>query len=124
MARKKKISKDYCRDTCRSLCCRDLAISITRPRRRDEIDDLKWQLHFDTVRVFIRNHRWYLLVSGRCMYLNTRNRCTIYDRRPEVCRKHNPPDCEAFGEYYDVMFTVPEALEAYLKNGGKKAQRL
>jgi Fe-S-cluster containining protein len=99
---------------CESLCCKDLAVMITRPRSRAEIDELKWQLHFDTVRVFIRNHRWHLLTKGRCIYLSPENLCTIYDCRSEICREHQPPNCERYGEYYDVMIETPEELEAHL----------
>jgi Fe-S-cluster containining protein len=77
-------------------------------------------LQFDTVRVYLRNKRWYMLVNGRCIYLGRDNKCKIYDRRPERCRRHNPPGCERFGRYYDVMLNTPEDLENYL---GKEKQQ-
>jgi Fe-S-cluster containining protein len=110
-------------EKCPALCCKDLSIRILRPRTKAEIEDLKWQLQFDTVRIYIRNGRWYQLVKGRCMYLGDDNRCTIYAERPEMCRKHNPPDCEFFGRFYDVMIETPGDLEAYLARPRKKTQR-
>ena len=88
---------------------------IGKPANRAEIEDLKWQLHFDTVKVYVLNKRWYQLVEGRCIYLNKQNRCEIYENRPEKCRKHNPPNCELYGDYYDVMFETPDDLERYFK---------
>jgi len=99
---------------CPSICCKDLAIEISRPRSKHDIEELKWQLHFDTVRVFIAKRRWHLLVKGTCMYLGPDGLCTIYERRPAKCREHNPPDCERFGQYWDVMISTPEELKRYL----------
>ncbi len=85
---------------------------------------MKWYLHFDTVNIFIRNHRWFILILGsRCMYLNDKNLCDKYDERMDVCREHNPPECEMFGDFYDVMMTVPEDLDAYLNKSKKKKTR-
>ena len=108
---------------CPGLCCRDLNMLIGSPRTKDEIEDLLWQIQFDTVRVYIRNRRWYLLVKGKCMYLDENNRCMIYDKRPEKCRKHMPPDCERYGKFWDVMFNTPQELEAYLKKRKQAAKR-
>ena len=106
---------------CPALCCKNLSIRILRPRTRVEIEDLKWQLQFDTVRVYIRNNRWYQLVEGRCIYQAKDNRCRVYPMRPDVCRRHNPPDCEFFGKYYDVMIDTPDQLETHLARSRRKA---
>jgi Fe-S-cluster containining protein len=100
-------------EKCGSLCCRNLAMIIGRPKSKKELQDLKWQLHFDTVRVYISGKKWYLMVDGKCRYLGLNNRCKCYDVRPAVCRKHNPPHCEYYGRFYDVMLQTPEELEAY-----------
>jgi Fe-S-cluster containining protein len=100
--------------TCPSLCCRNLSMMIYRPENRAEVEDLKWQLRFDTVKIYIRNNRWYQLIQGKCMYLGDDGRCTEYKGRPNKCRRHNPPDCEFFGRFYDVMISTPDELEAYL----------
>jgi Fe-S-cluster containining protein len=108
---------------CPSLCCKNLSIGILRPYTRKEIEELKWQLQFDTVRVYVRNSRWYQLVEGRCIYLGEDNYCTRYDDRPDKCRDHNPPDCEFFGEFYDVMISTPEELEAHLASKRRKSRK-
>ena len=122
----KKTSKEVC-SHCPSLCCKNLSMMIYRPENRSEVEDLKWQLRFDTVKVYIRNHRWYQLIEGRCMYLAEDGSCLEYDGRPNKCRRHNPPDCEFFGSFYDVMIETPEELEAYLESRrrrGKAAKRI
>ena len=94
---------------------------ILKPTTKKEIDDLKWHLYFDTVKVYILHRCWHLLIKGRCRYLRRNNLCSIYERRPSTCRRHNPPDCERFADFYDVMLSTPEELEEYLK--GKKKVR-
>ena len=111
--RNRRARNDVCLK-CPSICCRDLAIFVHRPRTKSDIDDMKWYLQYDTVSVAIRHHRWYLVVAGKCIYLDDHNLCTIYDRRPERCRRHRPPDCERFGAWYDTLITTPEELDAYL----------
>ena len=115
----KETSNEIC-SQCPSLCCKNLSMMIYRPENRAEVEDLKWQLRFDTVRVYIRNHRWYQLIEGRCMYLGEDGRCMEYQGRPNKCRRHNPPDCEFFGQFYDVTIETPEELEEYLNSRRKR----
>lgn len=107
---------------CPAICCHDLSITILRPVTRHEINELRWHLHYDTVGVYIRNRKWHVVVKGKCSYLDDNNMCTIYERRPDKCRVHMPPNCERYERWYDEMFTTPEELEAYLKRSRKKKQ--
>ncbi|MDP8289495.1 MAG: YkgJ family cysteine cluster protein [Candidatus Susulua stagnicola] len=114
----KQTSKKECME-CGAICCENLAMIIGRPENKKEIEDLRWQLHFDTVKVYIHHRRWYLWVKGKCMYLTRNRRCKIYDQRPEKCRQHNPPDCEHFGDFYDILISTPDELDQYLKSKKK-----
>ncbi len=91
---------------------------ITKPKTETDVQELRWEVRFDTVSIFIRKHKWYLHVKGRCMYLTADNLCSIYDKRPRRCRQHNPPDCERCGPWYDVLITTPEELDEYLSERG------
>ena len=112
----------YCKK-CSAVCCKNLAMEIGRPLNKSEIEDLKWQLHFDTVKVYLHKRRWYQLVEGTCRYLSKQDRCTIYETRPDKCREHNPPECEFFGKYYDTIFHNPEELVDYLKHKKSRKQK-
>ncbi len=118
MKKKKKTTVDMCSD-CPAICCHDLALMITKPKSKEEISELKWEIMYDTVNVCIRNHKWYTLIKGRCIYLDKNNLCSNYNNRPGRCRRHNPPDCERYGGWYDVMISSPEELDDYLKNRKK-----
>lgn len=114
--RKKKKARcalKVCRN-CPALCCHGLVMPINKPRAADDIFELKWKLQYETVRVYVRSHRWYLLIEGRCTCLTRDNLCRIYAKRPRRCREHNPPECERYGKFYDALITTPEELEAYL----------
>ena len=107
---------------CPAFCCHDLVMPILKPRTRDDVDELKWKLQYDTVSVFIANRRWNLQIKGRCIYLTDDYLCSIYERRPDRCRRHSPSECERTGSYYDVKLSTPEELEAHLARQ-KRARR-
>ncbi|MBN2482806.1 MAG: YkgJ family cysteine cluster protein [Candidatus Omnitrophica bacterium] len=106
--------------TCAALCCRNLAIQIYRPVTKTEIEDLKWQLQFEKVKVFIRHRRWYQLIESDCMYLTKDNRCAIYEQRPSRCRRYTQAECEHHGPFYEILLSTPQALDAYLEEIRKK----
>lgn len=112
-SRRTKCTLDVC-DDCPALCCHDLVMPIEKPKTEEDVSELKWELQYDTIRVFIRSHRWYRIIKGRCMYLDESNLCRIYATRPKRCREHNPPQCERFGDFYEAMISTPQELEAYL----------
>lgn len=114
----KKESSTKC-NGCSADCCHDLSFAITRPRTKYEKEKLRWYLHFDTVKIFIRNKRWYALIKGKCTYLDKNNQCTIYSERPDICREHMPPQCERYGKWYDKMISSPEELDRYLNKNKK-----
>ncbi len=118
MKRKNKIEKDIenknlCK-ACKAPCCRGITMLITKPRTKTEINELTQYLHFDTASVFIRNSKWYLMFDGKCIYLSGNNLCKKYTKRPPRCRRHNPPACERFEQWYDVLISTPEEFQDYL----------
>ncbi len=108
---------------CEAPCCTDLAMMITKPRNKTEIGELEWYLHFDTVTIYIRNYRWYLQIKGKCIYLGRNNLCKKYNKRSGKCRRHQPPDCERYGEWYDVLISNPDRLRQYLNKEGRRPRR-
>ena len=115
-ASRSKKQKNLC-DGCPAICCHDLAMMIEKPKTFGDIDTVSWYLHFDTVSIFIRSKKWYLLIKGKCIYLSDDYKCTIYQDRPDRCRRHHPDECERHGHYHDVVISTPDELLDYL---GKK----
>ncbi len=110
----KEDNGDVCM-TCDAPCCRDITMLITKPKTKTDINELMQYLHFDTAKVFIRSSKWYLMFDGKCIYLSRKNMCKKYTKRPARCRRHNPPGCERFADYYDVLISTPEEFEDYLE---------
>jgi Fe-S-cluster containining protein len=119
-------SKDLCND-CPALCCKSLVMTIPKPRTKSDVEDLEWQVRFNNVCIYIHHTRWHLMVEGQCMYLSKDNLCTIYKARPKKCRNHNPPYCERYDTWHDVLISNPEELREYLakekQNKIKKKKR-
>ncbi|VAX21271.1 hypothetical protein MNBD_NITROSPINAE01-1303 [hydrothermal vent metagenome] len=118
-----KMTVDGCQG-CPGKCCSDLEEQIIKPRTKADIENLKWQLHFENTHVFIRNKRWYQLTLGKCMYLADDFHCTIYEDRPEVCRSHMPPECEHYGEIYDVILRTPEDFMAHIVKEDRRKKKI
>lgn len=108
---------------CPATCCHNLSITILKPNNKHEEQELLWHLNYDTVKVYIQNKRWHVYVKGRCMYLNDKNLCSIYEGRFDKCRNHMPPSCERFTKWYDKMFTTREELEKYFDAERRKRSR-
>lgn len=116
------VNNPLCAD-CPALCCHGLVIPIDKPRTKADVEELKWHVQYDTVSAFIRSSRWNLMVDGRCQYLDEQNLCTRYEDRPDRCRRHNPPDCERYGPYFDLMLKTPEDVERYFARERARKRR-
>lgn len=114
--------KETC-EGCPALCCKGLEKEITSPKTKLDRENLVWQLHFVNTKFFIRSRKWYELSLGDCRYLDANNLCTVYERRPDVCRNHNPPECERFGDIFDVMFDTPEDLLKHFQKAKDKRKK-
>ena len=108
---------------CPALCCNGLEEAIIRPTTHQDVENLKWELYFVNTRVFIRAKRWYKMTMGQCRYLGEDNRCSNYENRPQICRDHNPPNCEYHGDIYDVMFQTPDELQVFIDKEKKARKR-
>lgn len=48
--------------------------------------------NIDQKYITIVNDKPYYILKGRCMYLNEKNECSIYENRPGFCRDIIPGD--------------------------------
>jgi len=103
---------------CPALCCRYVAIEIQAPSAKEEFDHIRWYLLHRDVQVFIDHEGgWFVEFVTPCEELDADNRCSVYDRRPEICRSHgNPPEvCEMQGTPYVELFHTPEEFDDFLR---------
>lgn len=86
-----------CMEECGARCCRYITILLPPPRRRAELDEWSWFLAHENVSIYFSGGRWHMEVRTPCRYLDERNACTIYERRPDVCRIYSLDSCEYTG---------------------------
>jgi len=107
---------------CGAKCCRYITVEIEKPRKKVDVDEIRWFLAHENIEVFIDEGQWYLQVYNRCKHLTRNNRCRIYDRRFDVCRDYDTATCEASdGEDDAISFRTTEEFDEY--RARKKAKR-
>jgi len=104
-------------DNCNGLCCRYFALPIDTPKDKGDYDDIRWFLCHKNVTVFVEHGDWYINIKNKCRHLCKDNRCTIYDKRPRICRGYRHSTCDYVeGEYdYEMHFTNDKEMEEYIK---------
>jgi len=100
---------------CDAFCCKYLALEIDKPTTKNDFENIRWYISHQKTSVFIQEGTWYLKVGNRCKYLDNTNRCKIYEKRPAICRKHNPRECEYHDRNAIREIKTFKQLERYLK---------
>ncbi len=118
MAKKKKKKKSNLCKKCTGMCCRYVALPIETPEDKEDYDDIRWYLAHKDITVFVEDGDWYVNFKTTCRHLSTEDyKCTIYEKRPKICRKYKADDCDFIdGEYdYDLHFTNDKQMEEYIR---------
>ena len=112
MAKKKLCGK------CTGLCCRYFALPIETPEDRQDYDDIRWYLCHEGITVFVEDGDWYISIKSKCKYLTDDYKCTIYNKRPKICRTYTTKVCDFIeGEYdYELYLKDDKQIEEYIKN--------
>ena len=117
---------DIC-SQCGAKCCQYFCFENDEPETFEQFEDVRWFLCHEGVTVHIDEGDWYIAIANRCRMLDDRNRCTIYEDRPLICRSYSPENCDhTSGNYdYDEEFLTPEDLERYARKtlGDRKYER-
>jgi Fe-S-cluster containining protein len=111
---------------CTALCCRYFALELDTPEDAADFDALRWYLLHGTSWLWVEDGDWYLQVDQPCRYLGNGNECTIYDKRPEICRDYGLPEkrehpddplCDYFAqaEHHDLEFRDIPEFDAYVE---------
>ena len=108
---------------CNQECCRSVVVEIDEPETEREWDDIRWQVAHKNVNVFLDNDDdWCIEFFTDCEQLDENGRGKIYEKRPRMCRDHDPESCEVNGDgrYYKLIFRSIEDVEKYLKEHPEK----
>lgn len=76
-------------------CCRYIALQIDKPKTEEDYDHILWFLLHENVHVYVDwEDDWLLEFATPCKMLDKKTRlCTIYNRRPQICRSHRQSEC-------------------------------
>jgi len=80
--RKPPVRKGECKDNC-ARCCSILQFIVFKPTNDEEIS---WDLRDCKIKP-ISEGKFLITIEKPCKHLQG-TRCTIYDKRPDVCRKY------------------------------------
>lgn len=116
-------SKDC--NNCKALCCRSVSVEIDRPTTKADWENIKWLVAHKNINVYKDfDSDWLVEFFTDCDFLTKDNKCSIYNKRMQICKKHSPQDCENHvkGDYYKIIFRKLADVESYLeqKNKNKK----
>jgi len=118
-----KVPGDNPCNGCPALCCKFVAVELDEPDCETDWDEIKWMLCHENITVYKDNDGdWLVEFATRCKMLDEKDNCKIYDKRPQLCRDHDPESCVRHGEgdVYEILFEKPEDVDEYrelLKKG-------
>lgn len=109
---------------CAALCCRYYALQLDTPEDREDFEHLRWFLIHGKTWLWTSEGEWFLQVDEPCRFLGPDNGCTIYDKRPQICRDYGMPEgldhpedplCDYFvqAERHEMEFRTLEELDAF-----------
>ncbi len=116
-------------------CCMHINHEIDPPRNDEDCDYIIWFLLHENISVWVDDeHVWYIEFKTPCKGLQN-ELCSIYDRRPQVCREYSQENCLNTELDDDIVFNTPEEFLEYVRKnnlhqyygfyrGQKKATRL
>ncbi|MDD4250883.1 MAG: YkgJ family cysteine cluster protein [Candidatus ainarchaeum sp.] len=109
--------------TCLADCCKEVAVSINTPKTKKDWDEIKWLVLHKNVQVYKDfENDWLVEFFTPCEKLSKTNKCTIYKKRPLICKEHQSKNCIKTGpqDYYKILFKTINDVEKYLQQKNKK----
>jgi uncharacterized protein len=103
---------------CDAKCCRYVAIEIDKPETREDFENIKWYVCHKNVNVFVdEEDGWYVEFLTPCEFLGENNKCTIYEKRPQICRNYDQDECTFHNKNYmeKYTFTTLKDVENFIE---------
>ena len=109
-------------DDCPAHCCKYVIVETDEPESWYDFQNYRWIVAHKDVTVLKNKHEWYVKYSTECEHLDKHNKCSIYNKRPVMCRRHKIETCEISGyeDEHDIEFRGIVDFDAWLKEEKKK----
>ncbi len=117
MPRATKTNQHPC-EVCPAACCAYLNIVVDNPRTPALLNDLLWYIYHQASELYLDvDGDWSVVFHQRCIHLDGKNRCVIYERRPTVCRQFSSKGCHGgdFTESVKEHFKTDRELIGWIK---------
>ena len=95
MDTKKRKLKNIC-SNCQALCCSYVMLEIDEPEDREDFEKIRWFVAHENISVAHYEDSWMLYIKNKCKFIDENHNCTIYDKRPQICREHQSEECDYF----------------------------
>lgn len=103
-------------DRCNGKCCRRLAVQLDNPETLDDYEDIFWYLFHKDALVYVdMDGRWWIQFPIPCTKLDEDGKCTIYKKRPSVCRKATLKECDANYNDVKILFKDEKDYRPYFE---------
>jgi len=102
-------------------CCGYFSLEVDEPENLRDWDDFAWIIAHEGAALHVSGDTWQLVVHNRCRHLSQEGGCLVYDRRPSICKEHEPGECEREQKHIhdyddlDAVLTTMDELWAYKK---------
>jgi|GEM_PF-1517414 len=98
-----------------SKCCMHINHEIDAPENDEDCDYIIWFLLHEKVSIWIDDENvWFIEFRTPCKALKE-DLCSIYGKRPQVCREYSQDTCLDTDLGEDVIFDTPEGFLHYMK---------
>ncbi|MFA6416704.1 MAG: YkgJ family cysteine cluster protein [Patescibacteria group bacterium] len=94
IAIKEETNKQKC-DGC-SDCCQYATVIIEKPKTKLDLEEIIWQILHGLELEIDHEGDWLLTIYHPCSALDKNGLCSIYDKRPEICRRHQHAECSRY----------------------------
>ncbi len=104
-------------DGCGAKCCRYVITEIDCPEDLGDFENIKWFVCHENVSVYVEEDgTWNLEFITKCKYLDENSKCSIYEKRPQICREFNTDECPHYNDYKELFrFSNPEEVDEYVE---------
>lgn len=108
-------------------CCHYVTQAIETPRSMYDFSHIQWQVSHDGVEVYKDSDKtWYISFTTTCKKLLPDGHCSIYEKRPQICRDYKNDWCEfdePASKHWLIHFKDYESVNAYCKKRFKTWQQ-
>ncbi|MCS7204127.1 MAG: YkgJ family cysteine cluster protein [Leptospiraceae bacterium] len=102
-------------------CCMYITVPLDPPDNEETIENYLWYLYHRNIEVYLdHNDQWQLLVKTPCENLLPNGLCSIYEKRPKICREYDPSSCSRVGKDYKVLFKTASDFLKFINKKNKK----